>query len=404
MTVTRESFYRRPLPEGLVAFAAAEGRTRFREALAAGTMEGFFALAEQFHTQADPAFCGLGSLVVALNALEIDPGRLWKGSWRWYSEELLDCCLPLEVIGSKGVTLDELGCLARCNGAEVELHRATEKGLADFRAALLRAATTPREPVLLVSYDRAALGQTGSGHFSPIGGYHPDRDLALVLDVARFKYPPHWVPVEALYQAMLTIDPETKKSRGYLLLRKSAIPGVLMFRVVRDRVAWRNLERVLREELPARYAAAAPLTAEIVLGELVAGLHRAEGPNLRAVVEELPKSTLAEYRQAIVELRQEVQATALFATLRSVLVAQKAPEASIEPFAEILTLIVLALLDALMDIWPAVAHKQLAELAGRDPLPPLLRGEIARLREQVQGLGLMQPVCCKAPAKGPERS
>jgi len=52
--------------------------------------------------------------------------------------------------------------------------------------------------VLIASYDRASLGQTGNGHFSPIGGYHMERDLVLVLDVARFKYPPHWVSAERL--------------------------------------------------------------------------------------------------------------------------------------------------------------------------------------------------------------
>jgi Phytochelatin synthase len=51
----------------------------FAEALALGGLAGYFPLAEQFHTQSDPAFCGLGSLVVALNGLAIDPGRLWKG-------------------------------------------------------------------------------------------------------------------------------------------------------------------------------------------------------------------------------------------------------------------------------------------------------------------------------------
>ena len=39
-------------------------------------MEGYFRLAQQFHTQADPAFCGLGSLVCALNALRIEPTGL----------------------------------------------------------------------------------------------------------------------------------------------------------------------------------------------------------------------------------------------------------------------------------------------------------------------------------------
>ena len=52
-------------------------------------MECYFPLAEQFRTQDEPAFCGLSTLVVLLNTLRIDPGRVWKGVWRWYSESMV---------------------------------------------------------------------------------------------------------------------------------------------------------------------------------------------------------------------------------------------------------------------------------------------------------------------------
>ena len=45
-------------------------------------------------------------------------------------------------------------------------------------------------------------------------------DLVLILDVARFKYPPHWVKLRSLYEAMLSKDEETQKSRGYLLVAR----------------------------------------------------------------------------------------------------------------------------------------------------------------------------------------
>lgn len=56
--------------------------------------------------------------------------------------------------------------------------------------------------------------QTGTGHFSPIGGYHAGRDMALILDVARFKYPPHWVPLKLLWEAMDTVDDASGFRRG----------------------------------------------------------------------------------------------------------------------------------------------------------------------------------------------
>jgi glutathione gamma-glutamylcysteinyltransferase len=244
--VTAASLYRRPLPGDLVPFASDEGRLVFREALATGHMEGFFALSEQFHTQADPAFCGLGSLVVALNALEIDPGRLWKGPWRWFSEELLDCCAPLERVREKGISLDELGCLAQCNGAEARIGRGA---IDDLRADVIAAARSSREPVVVASYTRKVLGQTGDGHFSPVGGYHPARDLVLLLDVARFKYPPHWVPLEKLHEAMQATDSETGRPRGWVVLKRRAKASTLVFSIS-TKSGIDDLVRVWKTELP----------------------------------------------------------------------------------------------------------------------------------------------------------
>jgi glutathione gamma-glutamylcysteinyltransferase len=213
-----QTLYRRALPAGATAFSSQAGRQLFAEALAAGGLDGYFPLAEQFHTQSEPAFCGLGSLVVALNALAIDPGRLWKGPWRWFAEDLLDCCVSLDEVRRRGLDLDEVTCLARCNGAVVELRRASTSGLAAWRASLTAAAHG--DGIVIASYDRSAIEQTGEGHFSPIGGYHAARDLVLVLDVARFKYPPHWLPAERLWQAMRVIDPSTTRSRGWITLRR----------------------------------------------------------------------------------------------------------------------------------------------------------------------------------------
>src|SRR5262245_39442889 len=156
-----QTLYRRPLPADAISFSSPAGRQIFAEALAAQGLNGYFPLAEQFHTQSDPAFCGLGSLVVALNALAIDPERLWKGPWRWFAEDLLDCCVPLEDVRQRGLDMDELACLARCNGADVEAFRADAASVARWRAGLAKAASG--EAVIVASYDRSAMAQTGAG-------------------------------------------------------------------------------------------------------------------------------------------------------------------------------------------------------------------------------------------------
>jgi glutathione gamma-glutamylcysteinyltransferase len=43
----------------------------------------------------------------------------------------------------------------------------------------------------------------------------------LLLDAARFKYPPHWISLSLLFSAMKPIDPQTNKSRGYFIMGKS---------------------------------------------------------------------------------------------------------------------------------------------------------------------------------------
>lgn len=137
-------------------------------------------------------------------------------------EELLDCCKSLEDIRRLGLSLDEVACLARCSGTDVVLDRADrETGVEQFRAHVLESSTREGSDLLIVNYSRRALGQTGDGHFSPIGGYHADSDSVLVLDTARFKYPPHWVPLELLFTAMQACDDATGLPRGWLGLQAS---------------------------------------------------------------------------------------------------------------------------------------------------------------------------------------
>lgn len=217
---SKGTLYMRPLPHVLHALDSRTGKRLFAEALLDGTMANYFRLAQQFHTQSDPAYCGLGSLVCVLNALGVDPARAWKGPWRWFSEELLDCCKPLEEIRRLGLTLDEVACLARCSGTDVALDRpCVETGVEQFRADVLKSSTQEGSPLLVVNYSRRGLGQTGDGHFSPIGGYHADSDSVLLLDTARFKYPPHWAPLELVFSAMQARDDATGLHRGWLGLQ-----------------------------------------------------------------------------------------------------------------------------------------------------------------------------------------
>jgi glutathione gamma-glutamylcysteinyltransferase len=352
-----DTLYRRPLPADIIAFSSAQGRQVFAEALAEGGMDGYFPLAEQFHTQGDPSFCGLGSLVVALNALAIDPGRLWKGPWRWFAEDLLDCCVSLDEVRRRGLSLDELVCLARCNGADVALRR-PEDDIAGWRAAL--GAASRAELVVVASYDRSALGQTGSGHFSPIGGYHAARDLVLVLDVARFKYPPHWISAERLWRAMRPIDPATGKTRGWMELRARNAGTALGFTLLCDGDDLQGLAGRL-------VAVAGELGPETELAELALAL----GPLASHLGMREPGGTA--HRDALEATRSAVRAVAAFPQI----FAAVGPER-----AEAVTILLLLLSDQLA----AAPGSELARIASEARADQRLEAELANLRAQFAAL------------------
>lgn len=233
------SLYRRRLPDFLIPFSSSRGKTIFKEALDEGNMESYFELGEQYITQARPEDCGLSTLVMILNSLGIDPGRTWHYPWRWYTEELLSCSQR----DNNGISLPDFLKLALCNRTwsmgfyptaqqalglqsshSCEIHQENAQfrfsSLETFRNAVI--GTSRRSGFYIaVNSSRKVLGQTGDGHFSPLGGYHSASDLCLIMDVARFKYPAYWCPVPLLYQALEQKDPITNNTRGFVLLSRA---------------------------------------------------------------------------------------------------------------------------------------------------------------------------------------
>ncbi|MEP7126139.1 MAG: phytochelatin synthase family protein [Byssovorax sp.] len=395
-----QSFYRRPLPTSLVPFSSAEGRAIFREALVDGTMEGYFPLAEQFHTQGEPAFCGLGALVVVLNALAIDPGRSWKGPWRWYSEELLDCCRPLEMVKREGLTMSQLRCLARCNGAEVESFSADRSTLGELREHVLTASRAADGPHLIAGYSRGALDQTGDGHFSPLGGYHRGRDLVLVLDVARFKYPPHWAPLSLLWEAMQPPDPVTGRPRGYLVLRRGEQPDTSICRLTSEPEAFRAVASELGAALPEAIAAEQPSTVEAVMEAFFAGVSPAVATLLTTRAEPASGEDAVEQRARLSAMMAEVRRAPLFEAVRCALEGRAWSETSAvqgfltdqqHPF-ELATLLVLACPREIFTRLPPTLRARLEALRAPGELPPQVRSEVLQLAAQMTA---MRESCCE---------
>jgi len=233
------SVRRRIMPEELTPLNSSQGRRYLVEALTRGTASSYIALSEHYVNQSDPAFCGATTLLMVLNAFCVDPNVRWRGGWRYFGDEetlLHRCCLTTERVRRVGITMEEFHRLASCQGLGTTMKRphslscTVDEFREDVRRSLCEDTadqTLMPNGIVVVSFGRSGLGQTGDGHFSPVAAYHEESDQILVLDVARFKYQPYWVKIDDMFHAMGLLDSVTSKPRGWYLLfpPKNSSPG-----------------------------------------------------------------------------------------------------------------------------------------------------------------------------------
>jgi hypothetical protein len=212
---------RLPLASNLVDLRTEQGRAFFLEAEA---REAYWPLAAQFVSQKNAAFCGVATLVMVLNSLEVPappvPGAAAYESFTQENvfDDKTEAILRQESILKRGMTLDELGALFESFGLEARVTHASQASLEAFRADAIDS-LRKRSHHVVVNYLRSSLGQRQGGHISPLAAYDGKTDRFLILDVARFKYPPVWVAARELFEAMSTIDADNGgRSRGYILV------------------------------------------------------------------------------------------------------------------------------------------------------------------------------------------
>ncbi|MCL7031939.1 hypothetical protein MKW94_000027 [Papaver nudicaule] len=223
------SLYRRILHPPAIDLAATQGKQLFKEALHNGTLEGFFKLHTSYETQSEFAYCGLAR------------------AWRWFDESMFDCWIPLDKVMGKGLSLSKAVSLARCAGTNVKGFYSSQSNIDEFRKHVV-SCTSNEDSHMVALYHRPTFNQTGKGHFSPIGGYHAGRDMVLMLDVARFKYPSHWVPLSLLWKAMGTIDGTT---RGFMIISKlQKTPPSLFYAWVCKHESWLDSVNYLMDDVP----------------------------------------------------------------------------------------------------------------------------------------------------------
>jgi hypothetical protein len=213
-----------PLPPGLVDFTSHEGETFLIESKA---REAYFPLSIHFVTQKTQAYCGVASIVMVLNALNVPaPSTPEYEPYHTFTQDNMlddatDAVLPRDVLARQGMTLDQLGALLAIHPVAVEVHHAADTTLDDFRATASTALESG-DRFVIVNFLRKTIGEQIGGHISPLAAYDAKEDRFLILDVARYKYPPVWVKAADLFNAMNTADASNDgKTRGYVVAAKN---------------------------------------------------------------------------------------------------------------------------------------------------------------------------------------
>ena len=215
-----------PLPDRLTGFSTRDGEVYFAESDA---REAYFPLADNFLTQKTQSYCGVASIVMVLNALGLPaPPVPEYAPYRTFTQdnvlsERTDAVLPRETLAKQGMTLDQLGGILATQPVKAEIHHASDSSVEDFRKL---ASAYLREPghFVIVNYLRKALGEELGGHISPLAAYDGKADRFLILDVARYKYPPVWVKTADMFAAMNTPDAANdNKTRGFVLVTAASV-------------------------------------------------------------------------------------------------------------------------------------------------------------------------------------
>jgi len=232
-----------PLPSRLISLLSPKGQRLLGGCTAC---RNYPAIAASFTTQVTQAFCGVASSITVLNASKAakpltDPYMPYPYFTQCNIFNVnARSHLALDTVSNEGLTLAQAtfllnaqtGVRATCFHAGPAdgpvIHQDVpdcdvRRSAAQFRSTARQVLNRPQR-YLLVNFSRATLSDdnTGGGHFSPLAAYSGRGDALLVMDVARYKYPPFWVDTDLLWQAMATTDTSSGQHRGYIVVEVEA--------------------------------------------------------------------------------------------------------------------------------------------------------------------------------------
>lgn len=213
-----------PLPDHVIALSSPRGTLYFDRSYLPNY---FWRLDSQFLTQQNITYCSIASSVMVLNALNVPapndpnfvPDRIFTQDN--FFTPAVEKVLPLSLVRKKGSTLDQLGRALATFPVSVRVVHANEMNANQFRV-LAENIIHSQSGYIIVNFSRPSLAEEGEGHMSPLAAYDKESDRFLMLDVARFRYPSAWIKTEDLWKAMDTIDKDSNKYRGFIIIQAIA--------------------------------------------------------------------------------------------------------------------------------------------------------------------------------------
>lgn len=205
----------------LVALSHPEGQRRLLES---AHRQAYWPLASYFETQLNQAYCAVASSVIALNALGVPrPATSLYPSYPFFTQQgffagVDPAIATPDQVAQEGMTLGQLHAALAQHPVAVDKVPADTLDASQLRALLQQHLGAPQRVVLL-NFNRRLIGQVGGGHWSPLAAYHAASDSVLLLDVARYRYPPVWVPLPDLLRAAQHHDTVSGQARGLLLVQ-----------------------------------------------------------------------------------------------------------------------------------------------------------------------------------------
>ncbi len=183
----------------------------------------FWQLGPTLAVQQTQTYCSVASAITVLNAMPIkkpvDPTYTPYAYFtqnNYFTPEVAKVISPQTVL-AQGMTREEMARTLEKQGVKAQ-SLAGDSFSDETLRALLQKALGDDGQFVLVNYFRANLGQVGGGHWSVLAAYDAPSDHVLILDVAKYKYPPVWVSIKTLREAIATTDTTSHQARGLVLV------------------------------------------------------------------------------------------------------------------------------------------------------------------------------------------